>query len=894
MRLLKIHIENYINIYNGMGKHSLTIDFSKCRHKLLVIKGMNGSGKSSLFKAMNPFMDDSSVFIPDKEVKKNISYLLNDGTILDIKYSAFKSSSNRNKPSRCSIVRIYPDGTTFELNENGNILSGKQIIYDLLDLDDNYITLSNISATNKGLGSLTPHERKKYVGNILSALSDYNDMHKLFTSKLSVLKSLIKSISVKLSQIGSIEVVKTNIANNTNTLNALESERDILKTKEVTYLTKLDQYTKNGNPIEIMNRLVAKRNILEANLSNLPIEDIQACSEEKFYELSNAMTKYRTKEELLDSQLKDLVRKELDITNKLNESKIKLESLYDKTIFDNIVSRIETLKNNLKFYKTCFQKIGFTEYDNITENDYIMVIEAIDSFNKSIHTLHENYSISIIEEAIKWLDNKFPQSMFIEVKSKLEEDLNYVKQQILEDDILVEKSRSFSKIPNVCSCPNICPFVKDIFNAQKSKLSDEDKGKLLEKRDKIISSINLAMEEFDRHQSISSCISEIKSILASILSVRNVLVKFKELNKPELKEDLVTSLKHNYPISIDVDKYREHSNYITAIQSTTIDIENLEIQKNNMIDKNKEAISLKSVIEKYNVDLLEITETKSTLIGQINEVKREIELISNEYEYNKTLKDKKEQYIQFSEELENIKKEIQSMNIEEYKTLYSKVSEIGNRLNELNHNSIPLVRNELETNKYQIVLYDQYKKDYEEYESKYNMILSLKNYSGVNGIQTIYMSIFMNSILNEANSLLSNLFKGRFKLQPFIINENEFVLPCIDDKGNIRPDIGLMSDSQLSEISMILSFVLLHKASKRYNIIKLDEVDDNLDNENRLQFAILLDKIMEMLEFDQCVLISHNDEIDLSNADLIITRVEDVSYHNYLKSSGANIIADFS
>ena len=95
------------------------------------------------------------------------------------------------------------------------------------------------------------------------------------------------------------------------------------------------------------------------------------------------------------------------------------------------------------------------------------------------------------------------------------------------------------------------------------------------------------------------------------------------------------------------------------------------------------------------------------------------------------------------------------------------------------------------------------------------------------------MSVFMNSILSEANALLSNLFKGRFKLEPFIINENEFIIPCVDDIGNRRPDISFMSDSQLSEISMILSFVLLHKSSKLYNIIKLDEVDDNLENENR-------------------------------------------------------------
>ena len=84
MRLLYLHLENYINIYHGLGRTSLDIDFSRCNHKILIILGQNGSGKSSIFKSISPFMDDSSVFIPDREVKKIITYALNDGTNLTI------------------------------------------------------------------------------------------------------------------------------------------------------------------------------------------------------------------------------------------------------------------------------------------------------------------------------------------------------------------------------------------------------------------------------------------------------------------------------------------------------------------------------------------------------------------------------------------------------------------------------------------------------------------------------------------------------------------------------------------------------------------------------------------------------------------------------------------
>ena len=109
----------------------------------------------------------------------------------------------------------------------------------------------------------------------------------------------------------------------------------------------------------------------------------------------------------------------------------------------------------------------------------------------------------------------------------------------------------------------------------------------------------------------------------------------------------------------------------------------------------------------------------------------------------------------------------------------------------------------------------------------------------------------------------------------------------------LRPDISFMSDSQLSMISMIISFALLHKASESYNIIKLDEVDNNLDNDNRLQFSVLVERIMAILNFHQCVIISHNNEIDLSNVDMIVFKIENPSTLASLMCSGANIIFSY-
>ena len=70
-------------------------------------------------------------------------------------------------------------------------------------------------------------------------------------------------------------------------------------------------------------------------------------------------------------------------------------------------------------------------------------------------------------------------------------------------------------------------------------------------------------------------------------------------------------------------------------------------------------------------------------------------------------------------------------------------------------------------------------------------------------------------------------------------------------------------------ISMILSFTMLYQSSTKYNILKLDEIDGGLDTDNRLRFVELLDKQISMLNAEQCFLISHNNEINFNNVDII-------------------------
>ena len=141
----------------------------------------------------------------------------------------------------------------------------------------------------------------------------------------------------------------------------------------------------------------------------------------------------------------------------------------------------------------------------------------------------------------------------------------------------------------------------------------------------------------------------------------------------------------------------------------------------------------------------------------------------------------------------------------------------------------------------------------------------------------------MGKIIALANELLGLLFQGQFAIQPFVINETEFRIPCLGN-GYLNDDISSMSSAQVSMISMILSFSLLHHSSTRYNIIKLDEIDGPLDYNNRLFFIDVLNNIMNIMGTEQCIMISHNSELQVDNSDVILLK-HDTSNTDYMRGN---------
>ena len=894
MRLLRLRLENYIGIYNGMGLNHIEIDFSKCIHKVLIIKGDNGTGKSTIFKALTPLADSSINFIPDKTAIKEIAYETDFQTILNIKYESIVKDGIR-RPTKCYLNRLNPDGSIENLNPSNNITTAKEVIYDILGIDDNFITLSQLSANKKGLGGLKPSERKRYVNSIISSLAVFNNIHKMISTKSTVLKSIIDSYVTKLNQIGNVAIVEDAIKKDTLALKELDNKKNGLISEIATIKAELTRLDTSGNFLNDYKDLSMRKIILEKEIRELP--DIEEYSEEKLIQYEKDMARYEANEEMLSSRAKEILDNESELSNNITELQIKLDSLYDKDHMDDLNSKIESIKKELESYKPFFSL--FETYKNISEQDYETVKLVIEKFNSTVETIFQTYSETVRKESMNSLRTGKNEVILdhTEILSGLEKQLEDLRTEKRDVEFLNNRSKDYNKIPDDCNHKSDCPFIKDIVEAKNLLKSRQSLYSLSTKINSTLDAIESAKNLAEENMMKTQCLYEMKSILEYIQSMSKIIRKFPGTESL----DSINTLYHNIEYGIrlnfeSIDKYQEFKNISTIVSALEDDLHSYESAKEKLISANAEIRILQEKIDTDLKNLSTIRDSKVSVLAEIEKIrssKLEIKSVLDSIRYAKI---NKEKFEKVSEELQSITSKIDSMEKDTVaiKELTDRLNRRGAELSALQNTDLPALTKAIEENKYRIVLFEQYTRDSQEYGAKYNEIQMIKKYTSIHGIQTVYMSVFMNSILNMTNSLLTLLFRGRFTLQPFIINENEFNIPCADSEGRVREDISLMSDSQLSMISMLISFVLLRNSSNKYNIIKLDEVDDNLDNMNRIQFSILIEQIMIDLGFDQCLIISHNNELDLSNTDIVILKMESQEMIDSLYNSGGNIVFSYN
>lgn len=885
MKFTSIYLSNYIGIYNGMGLYEIHIDFTRCRNRVTVIRGDNGSGKSTLMKALSLFPDPNDAFIPNMPAKKEI-VLVDGPTFYKITFVHDIKNNGERETTKAYIVKTFGPEIV-ELNPNGNVSSFKEILYSELGLDSNFVALSQLSNDDRGLADKKPAERKRFVNSIISSLEVYNGIYKILTKKSSSYKSMINALVSKLDLLGNEDVLRKNLEVVETNINALQDRKDNAVACLAQDQSRINILDPDGSIQSINKTLAVEINNLTKQLEKLDsfISSLMSANNISEVDFESALRA------VIDRKNSLIIQNQIDRNNVqtlMKQKELEAEELNEKIqrVSSLNIDNLNALKDEINRYRSSMQEmeatiktVGIDDITSLTKDEYIIALNSLKELNSCISNFKTIASYEVIQEIINYYLEHGAVLPVVNV-SFYEEDKKETERAIaaceLDYNAIYSKMSLLDTLklrPSNCKNDS-CSFISEAKKFADTKpeetldaLSFEiaDRKRDVEVVDHLIQEANtknnainnfaIILREVNRNASLLSkmpngeMFKDIKLFFERILngySFEYIDYIYQYIDYANLFD----LYKHNASILSDLEaRVREYESKITIIESVNRDIDRI----NNTLTKISEEIGpLNDVIllrEKKIANYQELEGVYESLIAKAKE-RREV---------NDNLNSIRSKLAENNKKMEDISMSL--LRIEEHRKT----------INDCNSNIVPLMKERDKLN-HSIQMMDDYKREKAELEENYNFIETLKYYSSpTTGIQLVFMELYMGKIIALANELLSLLFNGQYSIQPFVINESEFRIPCLGG-GYINDDISSMSSSQIGMISMILSFALLHNSSTKYNIIKLDEIDGPLDYNNRTYFTDVLNKIMDIMGTEQCIMISHNSELQMDNFDIILLK----------------------
>ena len=859
MKIIRFEMYGYKRLIPGLGIDRIVLEF-KNLNTISIINGPNGIGKSTILNAMTPLPDSTDNFVDGKEAGKILIY--DNGYKIHI-YSPINSKGVR------QTSKAFISKNNLELNPTGNISSYKDLLFSEFGLDSCYITLTSLSSDDKGIAMKTPSARKKYFNGLLSNMDVYNDINKTMVKRSNIFKSMINNITSKISSIGDsskLEAILSGIENElgiletqkTNLINQIAELKAIIKTKDPDSQIQ-NTYNIITEELDILNK---KIKAIDISLKNREYESYCNFNIE---ELKNILDKYNSTFESNNNELNNITEK---INSLLKSQQEELEFLQSK------IARINTLKGDVDI-DILVKSISNIEQEINTLNTLLLEHNiSIDITATDLYHIHDQ--LNIIKDTIDIIKSYATSEELDIYKSIIgSNDIkkSYIEQQIskLENDLL-DINNNITKLESTDNEVNRLIILSDL----------DSKLDCIQYRDKSCPIYNIIQDAKDRLNVINNNFS-LNSMREQKKNLEEQMQKFKNINRIYIDmkrcDNIINSIYNKIGIipnefnisTSDISKYKELGNYKERINTLSKDltekkaIYSIYENKLDMIhdvenDIKKTENKLENISEELNnkKELSEkLAKDNSNIIGKINIIKPIIDIL----EQKEALVIEKRNKLQQISLIED--------NMTEITSCIDNINCLNNKLINTN-NFIDNKNKDRERIKYSLSMLQQYNEELEVYKEKYDLIETIKYYSSpTTGIQTLFMKLYMNNTLNICNDILSKMFNGNLVLDEYIINEEEFKIPCINN-NIIIDDISSMSSSQVSMISMIISMVLLKQSSSIYNIVRLDEIDAGLDTNNRIEFINICMRLIDILGIDQVIMVSHNMmELNSINIDLI-------------------------
>lgn len=879
MKFLDCRLKSINGLYAVLGKEDIKIDFTKCQNSTIAILGPSGCGKSTLMTALNILPLPNSFFIPERNGLQEYT-IQNKDILYHIEIKNNCKANNKEKRETKAYIQKIINGQFIEMNPNGNVSSYLEYIYDEFNLDKNYMMLSTLSISSKGIVDLTPSERKRYIATIINDIDVYNGFLKVLSKRRSNIKSIMNNVVNKIDSIGDVNTLTISLKSIENQLDKLKKDKDQMICELGSYKAKLELLDPNG---DIQNRykkifddLGILKKSLELNqneIDKLNINVRESDLQNHHQTIKNQNIELSNKISINESKIESLLQKRESISSSLVQKKASIDSLDYSADFISSKNKIDECNKNIAECKAIIDQIGIKS--DISKDEFIIGLNALHDIKETIDIVRSSNDFDIISQVCDLIISNRSIPNIEEVENKIEstkEILNQITIDINKYNILLKETEKLKGRDEKCTITT-CSFIKGALEAQAQK-PQENLDRLEEQykyQDNLLNSLNIQKDKLKEMQKQYNYLISINKYLSNNIKIINKLPVNFSIFRDNLC--LFKAILDGYDFK-EIDILYGYIEYADILDEYKKELQNKELLEKDfsiIAEKNKIYISIQNEIKELNNSIDEVTNQINTIksenISNSNNIKAN-EVVLNKLEQLIVLYDKRNDLLNEKNTLRNSYNNIKS-SMESIKEILKYINDFDGNILNINNQLKPL-ENQRDSVKHKLDMSIEYQKDLEVFKSKYNIINTLRKYANPSeqGIQLLFIELYFYKTISMANELLQYVFDGKYQLCKPNIEGSTFDIPVI---GNLLrcDDISSLSESQRSMVGLILSTTLLFQSSTEWNILKLDEVDESLDTINRLGFGTLLNTIKEKMNIEQVFYISHNEEIDLSSCDII-------------------------
>lgn len=850
MKILYLKLTNFINIVTAFNTETIEIDFSKSNNNVVLLTGPNGSGKTSILSCLHPFptngnMDvrsDNPIIVPRENGYKEIH--ISDGDYLYVIQHFYTRNGDKH------IIKSYIQKNGVELNENGNVTSFKEIVEKELGLEQDYMKLTRLGSNVINFIDMKRQERKNFTGKIISEADIYLSYHKKIMADKNKVNIQINHTSdlirrLQVDDLGELKKAQKSLQHQIEALTAKIEKAN----SELSVL----QYQLNdcGDIPAMRERIQEKEKELKhiqkalarASEIKISISTLKSMVEEAKIAILKAKSS-------LDTNVitRTGILNQLDsIANEIDSIRREIARIEDDQNVKDMEANIELLRETIRRRAKESGIGGYVRPCSKAEME-----DLIKMLDKCMDILLSTYELGKgpIQKAVSFFHTKTDIEKYTrENKEKIKRN----KMQSLCEQVYAEVSKDIGLLGPDCKNPSGCR-VYDFYQRIYEYATQAP--------DKVIED-----ETFLAYTKMAY--NNIQTVLKYLRDYHDIFEKMPECIKDQFLMSTVLTHICNMEWIYDKDIIFHELGLITDDELQDADLEELSRQK-SMLAQYKKA---NSNIEYFQNKLEELINSRTTLMGQLDEVKETINSLNREIEEKEASVSDYEDMVVAMEHEDEVETEFNDLKSK--LTLASQLSlqirEKTSILNDLQFRKNKMSKTH-QDNEFRIENYKRYKKDLDELSSKFTDLEYLaRALSSREGIPLIFIQAYLKDIKDVANQLLDVVYDGDLHLEDFEITADEFGIPY-STKGTTVKDVIYASQGERSFISLALSFALTYKSISKYNIMLLDEIDATLDISNREKFLHVLEMQIDMIHAEQVFVISHNDMFNAYPVDIVDTR----------------------